>query len=125
MPGAYNVVLRTKAIEAVNKNELGKGEIARAFGIDQKTLFNWRKQQKATGNVNPIKPRGRPSKIIDSEKFKNFILENPNSTLKQLAHKWGGVSSETIRKTLHRLNYSFKKNSFCIKKETKNSELNL
>ena len=127
MPGAYSVDLRKKVLGAVDKKELSKGAIAKTFNVDRKTIYNWKKQRNRTGNLDPVTDhyKNRKLKINDFEKFKAFIRENQNMTLKQLAQKWGGVSSETIRRTLNNLGYSFKKNSFCIKKGTKNDELNL
>jgi predicted HTH transcriptional regulator len=51
-------------------------------------------------NATESVPHPHPSKITDSDKFKNFIDKNEDKTQKQLAEMWGCFSYHTITREL-------------------------
>ena len=118
----YSNDLRAKAIDLIINKNKQQNKIAKFLSIDKSTIFRWIKKHKETGNSNYIEnyDTGRPAKIStksDIEKFKKFIIDNNNLSLKELAHKWGNITAESIRKNLKKLDYSFKKNPSYMPKE--------
>jgi transposase len=126
MAAAYSLDLRSRVLNEYDKGVLQKKEIAELFQIGQKTIYNWVKRRSVTGEIKPKSgyQKGHSHKITDQEKFKEFIAKNPDTNLKELGEKWGEISPTTIGRMLHKLNYTFKKNSFSIKSGTKKNALN-
>jgi transposase len=127
MAAAYSLDLRSRVLAEYDKGVFKKSEIAELFKIDQKTIYNWVKRRSLTGEIKPKSgyQQGHSHKITEQEKFKEFIANNPNINLKELAKRWGNVSHVTIGRMLHKLNYTFKKNSLFTKSGTKQSALNI
>ncbi len=126
MASAYSVDLRSRVLTEYDKGVLQKKEIATLFNVNEKTIYNWVKRRALTGKIEAKSgyQKGHSHKIIDQEKFKEFIANNPNTNLKELGKKWGGVSHATIGRMLHKLNYTFKKNSSDTKSVMKPRDLN-
>ena len=77
------------------------------FSISSATFYKWIKEAE-TGYVKPKQVR---KKKIDQEKLKEYTLENPHLTTQEIANHFGNVvSSETIRRNLHQLGFSYKDN---------------
>ena len=72
MPAPYSYDLRKKAIAAVKKGER-KINVCRMFQISRNTLDLWLKREKETGDIRAIADGGRPQKIQDEEKFREFV----------------------------------------------------
>ena len=127
MAASYSTDLRIRVLAEYNKGILKKKEIAQLFQIDVKTVYNWARQQSVTGEIKPKigYQKGHSHKITDLKKFKEFIVSNPNLSLKELGLKWDNVSRETIRRGLRKINYTFKKNNLVIKKEMTQDEQNI
>ena len=123
---AYSIDLRERVIEAVNKGILQLKEIAELFNINVKTIYKWRKKLKTTGTLAPKTgfERGHSHKITNLDEFKNFIKKNPDLTLKEMAQKWGNVSSASIGRALKKINFTRKKNNLAIKNVMKKKENN-
>lgn len=123
---AYSMDLRKRVMDAVCEGKLKLFEIAERFKVNVKTIYKWRKIFNATGSIGPKKRTQQNSrrKITDIEKFKLFVKENNNSTLKQIAVAWGNVSATTIRDTLRRIKFTFKKKHSDTKNVMKKSENN-
>ena len=123
---AYSVDLRTKIMTVVNENTMQLQEISALFQINVKTIFRWRKQFKATGSFEAKKvvSKGKKGKITDLEYFKAFVENNSDLTLKEMAKKWGNISTGTIWRALKKINFTFKKNSFYTQKVIKKKEKN-
>jgi transposase len=108
---AYSIDLRERVIEAVNKGIWQLKEIAKLFNINVKTIYKWRKKLETTGTLAPKTgfEQGHSHKITNLNEFKNFIKENPDLTLKEMAQKWGDVSSASIGRALKKINFTRKK----------------
>jgi transposase len=122
----YSMDLRERVIEAVNKGIWQLKEIAKLFNINVKTIYKWRKNLEKTGTVAPKTgfQKGHSHKITDLDAFKNFIKENPDLTLKEMAQKFGNVSPASIRRALKKINFTRKKNNSAIKNVMKKKEKN-
>lgn len=124
---AHSKDLRKRVIDTVNQKVLQLGEIAVLFQINVRTIYDWRKQFEKTGNIEAKTGfhKGHSHKITDLEKFKKFVEENPDLTLKEMAEKWGDISPKTIDRTLKKIGFTFKKNNSDTKSVMKKKEMNL
>ncbi len=122
----YSMDLRERVIEAANKGIWQLKEIAKLFNINVKTIYKWRKKLETTGTVAPKTgfQKGHSHKIINLDEFKNFIQENPDLTLKEMAQKLGNVSPTAIGRALKKINFTRKKNNSAIKNVMKKKEKN-
>src|ERR1700722_4039929 len=127
MAAPYSVDLRERVLAALDEKKLKRYEIAGQFKVDLKTIYNWDRLRTKTGKIEAKSgyQKGHSHKITDTEKFKSFIAENPNSSLKELSRKWGNVSSTTIGVKLHEIGFTVKKNSGDIKSVMNKKELNI
>jgi transposase len=127
MAAPYSTDLRERVLAAWDEQKLKKSEIAEQFKIDLKTVYNWVKLREKTGVIEAKSgyQKGHSHKITDDEKFKNFIKENPNSSLKELSTKWGGISSTTIGNKLRSIGYTVKKNNGTMQNAMRKKEQNI
>jgi transposase len=127
MAAPYSVDLRERVLAALDEKKLKRYEIAKQFKVDPKTIYNWDQLRTDTGKIEAKSgyQKGHSHKITDTEKFKSFIAENPNSSLKELSRKWGNVSSTTIGVKLHEIGFTVKKNSGDTKSVMNKKELNI
>lgn len=121
---SYSIDLRERVIEAVNKGIWQLKEIAEFFNINVKTIFKWRKKLELTGTLAPETgfAKGHSHKITDLDEFKNFVKNNPDLTLKEMAEKWGNISPATIGRTLKKINFTLKKNNLATESAMKKKE---
>ncbi len=110
---AYDVTFREKVIN----NVLSGGaieEIAKVLKISVSSIYSWMRLKKKTGSVAPKKDyrKGHGAKIIDLEKFKEFVLENQDCSAGEMAKKWGNISAKTILKYLKKIGFTQKKSHF-------------
>jgi transposase len=126
MAAPYSVDLRERVLTALDEKKLKRYKIAEQFKVDLKTIYNWDRLRKATGKIEAKTgyQQGHSHKITDTEKFKDFMANNPNSSLKELSKKWGNVSRATIGKKLRSIGYTVKKNNGDIKNEMNKKGLN-
>ena len=127
MPKPYSYDLRSKVIEAVKKGKK-KIEVSRFFNISRNTLDLWLKQQKETGDYQPLKPigRGTKPKINNLEDFAKFVKENSGKTQKQMDQLWGGdLTQQNVSYACQKLGITRKKKLMVIKNEMKKKEENL
>lgn len=122
---AYSLDLRKRVIAMVSAGTMLK-DIAILFNVNLKTIYKWRKQFEEIGNFAPKTgyQRGHSHKIVDFDAFKNFVKENSDLTLKEMAEKFGNVSPQTIMRGMRRINFTFKKNNLDIKNAMKKKEQN-
>ena len=109
----YSVDLRKRVLAEYDKGVLKRYEIAKLFQVTVRTIYTWIQTRDLTGKIEAKSgyQKGHGHKIIDTEKFKSFITDNPNSSLKELSDKWGNVSSSTIRDKLLKIGFTVKKNN--------------
>ena len=124
MPAPYSYDLRKKAITAVKKGEK-KINVCRLFQISRNTLDLWLKRQEETGHIKAITDGGRPQKIKDEQKFREFVRENDDKTQKQMAELWGNnVTQQNISYFCQKLGITRKKKPMVIKREMMKKEQN-
>jgi len=112
MARAYSYDLRIRVINSLGAGKTIK-ESARLYSISRKTIIEWKKLKKKTGDVQARTNyhTGHRRIIRDIEGFKEFIALNHDKTTKELAYSWKQkISSSTITRVLHELGYSYKKN---------------
>jgi len=121
MAAPYSEDLRIRVMAEYDKKRLSIKDIIKLFNVDRKTIYRWRKRREETGNIKPIKDfqRGHSHKITDLEKFEKFVINNPDLTTKEMADQWGDVSFSTIRRSLKKINFTFKKNNLTTKNVAK------
>lgn len=126
MSAPYSDDLRKKAIEAVKRGQR-KTDVCRFLKISRNTLDLWLKRVSETGDVRPSTPskKGKPRKIKDEEKFREFVRENQDKTQGKMAEIWGdNVTQQNISYACQKLGITRKKKLTAIKKEINYNELN-
>jgi len=126
MSAPYSDDLRTKAIEAIDR-DVPKIEVCRLFNISRNTLDLWLKRQKETGDYQAVTnfQTGSRHKITDWERFAAFVKEHGGKTQAQMAQLWGeGVTQQNISDALKKLGISRKKRLTAIRNVTRASEVN-
>ena len=119
MPAPYPYELRKRAMLAIN-NEERIEEVSKRFIISHNTLYKWINLQKETGSINPRLgyQKGHSQIIKDMGKFEEFLKVNNNKTSEELADLWGSkVSATTIRASIKKLGYTYKKNFLSSQEE--------
>lgn len=116
---AYSVDLRTRIVEAVDRQVGSQGEVAALFGVSRTWVKKLLRQRRETGSVAP-KPHGggqRPKvEAKKGEAVRAYIMEGKNdASLEEvqayIARRWKlGVSQATVSRLLARLGLPRKKN---------------
>jgi len=112
MPKAYDYDLRRKVIEAIELNGMKRSEASACFGISRNTIHQWLQLKAETGDVKPksTEHRGHSHKITDWEKFRSFVVANPDRTQLAMAEFWpDAISDRTISRALKRIGFTRKK----------------
>lgn len=123
MSTAYSIDLRQKIILALENNSLQRN-VAKRFKVSLRTVQRYWKQYQQTHNITPKPFHNNADKIkIDSNKIIDFIEQNKNITLKEIAVKMG-VTFVAIHYVIKQNGYSFKKKAGYIKKEMKKNVKN-
>jgi transposase len=115
---AYSYDLRIRAINLINSGtKINK--VAKLLDIGRSTLHTWLAQSRKGLDIKPKTSwqRGYGHKITDLEKFKEFVDKNSDSTITELAEKWGMAKRSTIYRALKKIGYSKKKDLRCRRKE--------
>jgi transposase len=120
----YSEDLRWRVVNA-KKEGMKIDEIAEIFSVGVKSVNNWWKIYKETGDVKPGK-RGHTGygyKVPDLEKFKEFIEENQNLTQEELGKLWG-CGATTISNHLKKIDYTYKKRHGIMQRHVPKSKKN-
>ena len=121
MARAYTEDLRKKVISHIMSG-CSKREAARIFNIGEATVYNWLRLYK-TGSLKPKKRTDYPRKV-DEKKLREYIEQNLDHTLKQIAEALS-LKFQNVAKWLKRLKITRKKRPRFIKNEMKKNELTL
>jgi transposase len=121
MAKAYSEDLREKVISHIMSG-CSKREAARVFNIGEATVYNWLRLHKE-GSLSPKKRTDYPRKV-DEQKLREYVAQNPDHTLKQIASALG-LKFQNVAKWLKRLKITRKKRQHFTKSATKKSEPNL
>lgn len=113
MPSPYSNDLRARVLEALNSG-MTMTAISKVFSVARKTIYNWQQRMEEVGTLEPKEgyQKGHSHKIKDEIEFEKFVKANSSKTSKEMAKKWGNISSSTVRRTLKKLGYSNKKNFY-------------
>jgi transposase len=116
---AYSVDLRTRIVEAVDREVGSQGEVAALFGVSRTLVKKLLRQRRETGSVVP-KPHGggqRPKvEAKKGEAVRAYIMEVKNDASlvevqAYIARRWKlGISQATVSRLLARLGLPRKKN---------------
>ena len=117
MANPHPVELRVRAVHAYEAGEGSFDDIATRFGIARRTLQRWVKRKLETGAVEPhVKGGGNPSPV-DVSVLLRVLAAHPDGVTSELTAAYNKaveraqrVHRSSILRTLHRLNYVFKKN---------------
>lgn len=105
---------RKLLIEAWNKTHDAK-EIAECFSVNTSTVYRLEKRMRETGSVETrVSQRGRKCSLkqTDIENIDDLIKAQPDITIHEINEKLQlSVSDETVRKTVLKLGYVYKKKS--------------
>jgi transposase len=121
MARAYSEDLREKVISQIMSG-CSKREAAKVFNIGEATVYNWLRLHKA-GSLKP-KKRTQYPRTVDEKKLREYLAQNPDHTLKQIAEALG-LKFQNVGKWLKRLKITRKKRPRFIKSAMKRSEPNL
>jgi transposase len=101
----YSTDLRKKVIEYIEAGN-SQSSAAKVFAINISTVNRWYIRYRREGNYLPKQRPGAKSKI-DQKALEDYVLNNPNSRLCDMA-KIFGVSLWGVRYWLKKLGFTFK-----------------
>lgn len=114
----YPLELRQRVIRAVD-NKIGtQKEIAETFSVSTSWIRKLLQRRRKTGSLEPsARTQGRKPAFRDAylQQLNNFVLENPDSTLKEIREHFSGkvnCSIVAIHNALKRLGWRYKKNRY-------------
>lgn len=118
MPKPYSYDLRIKVMKFLSEGGAVK-EASILFNIARKTIIEWKKIVKATGDVKAKENYHKPHRRIikETDRFKKFIEQNCSKSAKELALAWHQkISASAIVRFLKKLGYTYKKSLYPSKK---------
>ncbi|WP_341763810.1 helix-turn-helix domain-containing protein [Candidatus Tisiphia endosymbiont of Beris chalybata] len=113
MSKPYPYELRIRAIKLIEAG-MSVSKVKELLNISRQTLHKWQNIKKEGGDITPKKgyQKGHNNKIKDMEEFKEFIDNNQDKSLKELARIFGKCGATTIWHGIQKLGYSYKKNFY-------------
>ena len=121
MAKAYSEDLREKVISHIMSG-CSKREAAKIFNVGEATVYRWIELHKQ-GDIKPKKRTEYPRKV-DEKKLREYVEQNPDHTLTQIAEALG-LKFQNVGKWLKRLKITRKKRQRSIKSAMKRNETNL
>ncbi len=117
----YSQDLRDRVINYIKSGNT-QVSASKLFSLNISTVNKWYSRYRKEGNC---KARARPGakRKVDLEALANYVIENPDAKLKDLAKKFG-VSIWGIYYWLKKLGFSYKKKPLPIWKRVKKSANN-
>ena len=114
-PMTYSTDLRLRVVEYVEKGGSPK-DASSIFRVSLRVIWMWIRR-KNEGNLAPKKRKCTPRKI-DYDHLKEFIKNNPDAYLREIAHHCG-VTIQAIFYACKRLKITLKKRPHSTRKEMK------
>ena len=113
MSKAYPYELRIRALKPIEEG-MSVSRVKELLNISRQTLHKWKNIKKERGDITPKAryQKGHSNKIKDMEEFKEFINNNKDKSLKELAKISGKYCATTIWRGIQKLGYSYKKNFY-------------
>ena len=124
MGKVYGEEIRKISVDLVNIKGKRVEYVCSLLNLRRSSLYRWLRQKKETGTVAAKTgyQKGYGHKVKDLERFKKFVDENSGLNSIELAEKWEEKATpKTIRKWLHRIEYTKKKRLIFIKNKMKKS----
>ncbi len=125
MPKPYSEDLRQRVIKCLEEKMLLKN-IATNLDLSMPTVKRYSSQYKKLGHLNVKKEAktGRSARFNDLNEVVDFVKENNNLSLADMAQKLN-CGKSTLHRAIKKANLTLKKSRFSIKKETKKNAQNL
>lgn len=109
MPHGYPIELRARALSFLDSGKSRK-DVCEIFDISPKTLFNWIKRRKETGDVQiKERPTIRSHRKLTRENLLAHLEEHPDHYLTEIAEALG-VKAPSVFNALKKFGISRKKN---------------
>ena len=109
MPHGYPIELRSRAMSSLDSGKSRK-YVCETFQISPKTLFNWIKRRKETGDVQiKERPNVRSHRKLTRENLLAHLEKHPDHYLKEIAEALG-VKASSVFAALKKFGLSRKKN---------------
>lgn len=127
---AYSLDLRTRIVNAVERNDQSKREIAKLFGVHESFIYKLLRQKRDRGDIAPL-PHGGGAEAKLKEQhltiLSALVAKSPDATLDELREQMKkqarvGVSITTIWRGLDNLELSRKKSPSEPRKLIRSSE---
>ena len=112
MAKSYSIDLREKVVKSLYEHEAPK-QVARNFKISLATVYRWKSKMK-TGKLSAEKRTNYVSKA-SRELVVEYVINNPDHTLNEIGKKFS-ITASTVHKYLAKMNFTYKKKPFRIKK---------
>ncbi len=113
--------LRTRVL-SMYRGGATASEAAAHFGVCQRSVYRWDKQEKERGTLTSGHVRsGRRSKIVVDEQFEKFAKATATKTLQAMADYWNQQAEEQVSqmamwRAVKKLGYTRKKRRIATKK---------
>jgi transposase len=97
-------------------------ETAAHYGICERSVYRWDKQEKETGSLASGRVRsGRKGKIVIDKRFEEFAKATAQQSLQQMADRWNALAEEQVSqmamcRAVKKLGWSRKKRHTATKK---------
>ena len=126
---AYSFDLRKRIVDAVERGDGTKREIARLFGVNESFIYKLLRQKRERGDIAPLPHGGGAiAKLTETDLLTliDLVAETPDATLEELRQqmkKKAGVevSQSTICRALQAIELTIKKRPSSPPKPTRSS----
>lgn len=114
---AYSLDLRTRIVNAVERNDQSKREIAKLFGVHESFIYKLLRQKRDRGDIAPLPHGGGADAKLEEQHLtilSDLVAKSPDATLNELREQMKKqarvtVSLTTIWRGLDNLELSRKK----------------
>jgi putative transposase len=126
---AYSFDLRKRIVDAVERGDQTKREIARLFGVNESFIYKLIRQKRERGDIAPLPHGGGASaKLTEADLLTliDLVAETPDATLEELRQQMKKkvgveVSLSTICRALQAVELTLKKRPGSPPKPTRSS----
>lgn len=108
--------IREAIVKAYERGAGTVAEVSEMFNVTSRTVFNYLRSHRETGDLTPVRPSGRPAILNDENLIiiKSIIMSNPDGTLQgycdEFKKKTGiEVTFVTMHNACKKLNIRLKK----------------
>jgi len=127
---AYSLDLRTRIVNAVERNDQSKREIAKLFGVHESFIYKLLRQKRDRGDIAPLPHGGGADTKLKEQHLtvlSELVSKSPDATLGELREQMKkqarvAVSVTTIWRGLESLELSRKKSPSEPRKPTRSNE---